>query len=916
MANTPRNRASFGTQANALLRKNLTFQKRKVMTNCRLISFPFVLCMLLSLIQALINKGQSTPEDKDSNCLSNPNKVGCPAPRLPEWPPLLQIPLTEYRAVKTNVLPFTDLPDESCRSVKGSCPVTVLMTGSNQSLGEILAGNMFSNSLSLRPSNYTDMVDNYVLGVDGDADLNNISPVLDGNMYYIQPKCLNDSNALIQFPALDNMQTLTCAQALNLWRNSSSEVNKELYQGYSQGNSEGKINEILAAYDFLNSDHKTFNLSIWYNATSKDNNMGISFLSVPATVNLASNAYLKFVKGPGAQILLELIKGMYQPVANGNIDIASLLGTIFFTWVVLQLFPVVMTSLVYEKQQNLRIMMKMHGLGDGPYWLITYMYFLFISTLYMVVFVIFGVVIGLKFFSTNAYSIQCVFYFMYINLQISVAFVMSTLFSNVKTATVVGYISVFGTGLLGAFLFQNFIEDSQFPGVWIIVMELYPGFALFRGLYEFGQYSMNANLAGIGGMKWENLDDPENGMKNVLIIMFLEWLLSLFLTYYMDQVFGSGKSPLFFLQNSTKKNSLSLRMQSMQRQGSEVVNMEKPDVAREREKVERLLLEPSASHGIVCHDLRKVYPGRDGNPKKVAVKGLSLALPRAECFGMLGPNGAGKTSFISMMIGLTKPTSGSAYISGLDLQTQMDCIYTCIGVCPQYDLLWESLTGREHLLFYGRLKNLKGSALNQAVEESLKSVNLFNGGVPDKQAGKYSGGMKRRLSVAIALIGDPRVVYMDEPSTGLDPASRNSLWNVVKRAKQDRAILLTTHSMEEAEALCDRLGIFADGSLQCVGNPKELKARYGGSYVFSMTTTEEHEKEVMKMIRHLSPNAERTYHISGTQKFEIPKHEVRIADVFHAVENAKSRFPVFAWGFSDTTLEDVFIKVAKAVIVH
>ncbi|KAL8139104.1 hypothetical protein V2J09_005105 [Rumex salicifolius] len=152
---------------------------------------------------------------------------------------------------------------------------------------------------------------------------------------------------------------------------------------------------------------------------------------------------------------------------------------------------------------------------------------------------------------------------------------------------------------------------------------------------------------------------------------------------------------------------------------------------------------------------------------------------------------------------------------------------------------------------------------------------------------------------------------MDEPSTGLDPASRNGLWNVVKRAKQDRAIVLTTHSMEEAEVLCDRLGIFVDGNLQCIGNPKELKARYGGSYVLTVTTSSAHETEVESMVQRLSPRAQRIYHISGTQKFELPKKQVRISDVFRAVQRAKSSFTVYAWGLADTTLEDVFIKVAR-----
>ena len=194
-------------------------------------------------------------------------------------------------------------------------------------------------------------------------------------------------------------------------------------------------------------------------------------------------------------------------------------------------------------------------------------------------------------------------------------------------------------------------------------------------------------------------------------------------------------------------------------------------------------------------------------------------------------------------------------------------------MCPQHDLLWETLTAREHLNFYGRLKRLRGAALKAAVDDVLASVKLSD--VGKKRVSKYSGGawrayessglwfvsgsfdlghalyvlaqpqtagatqngmrpcagMKRRLSVAISLIGSPKVAYLDEPSTGLDPASRRNLWNVVKREKAGKAVILTTHSMEEAEVLCDRLGIFVGGRLVCIGNPKQLTSRYGGYYV-------------------------------------------------------------------------------------
>ncbi|XP_061346675.1 ABC transporter A family member 7-like [Gastrolobium bilobum] len=935
--------ASFWTQANALLRKNLTFQKRNVKTNVRLILFPLILCVLLVVLQGLIDAELDKPANKcGCVCANNKTKGAqchdseklcgvqysdsgqaalCAIPNPPEWPPLLQLPAPPNRAVRTPLLPFSDLPDASCRRT-GSCPLTTLFTANNHSFGEIVSGNMFPSEFSINDSDIMASLATNVLGSESTPESSNfIGSAFSSGLpiYYLQTECTLNSGFSFPFQiAGDTMeQEVSCAQGLHLWRNSSSEINNEVYKGYQRGNTEGQVNEIVSAFDFLNSNENRFNVSIWYNSTYNMGDTGfrsIALLRIPRSVNLISNAYLQFRLGPGTKMLFEFVKEMPKSETPIRIEIASLLGGLFFTWVILQLFPVVLTSLVYEKQQKLRIMMKMHGLGDGPYWMISYGYFLAISIIYMLCFVIFGSLLGLKFFTLNDYSIQFVFYFIYINLQISLAFLVASMFTNVKTATVTAYIGVFGTGLLAGFLFQFLVQNTSFPRGWIILMELYPGFALYRGLYEFAQFASDGSTLGTDGMRWQDLSDRTNGMKEVLIIMFAEWIVVFFGAYYIDQVLlsGSGKSPLFFLKRFQKMPPPSFQKPSVRRLGSKVlVQMEKPDVIQEREKVEQLLLESTINHAIVCDGLKKVYPGRDGNPEKFAVRGLFLVVPQGECFGMLGPNGAGKTSFISMMIGLTKPTSGTAFVQGLDIRTHMDGIYTSMGVCPQHDLLWENLTGREHLLFYGRLKNLKGSVLTQAVEESLKSLNLFHGGVADKQAGKYSGGMKRRLSVAISLIGDPRVVYMDEPSTGLDPASRKSLWNVVRRAKQDRAIILTTHSMEEAEALCDRLGIFVNGSLQCVGNPKELKARYGGTYVFTMTTSSEHEKDVENMVQQLAPNANKIYHLSGTLKFELPKEQVRIADVFRAVERAKRNFTVSAWGLVDTTLEDVFIKVAR-----
>ncbi|RDX64090.1 ABC transporter A family member 8 [Mucuna pruriens] len=485
--NTANEPASFWTQANALLRKNLTFQKRNVKTNVRLIMFPFVLCLLLVLLQTLLNnqfdkaknkcgcictrkQGDTCLEKKCGIQYSDFDQVDtCPIPSPPEWPPLLQLPAPRYRAVRTDNFPFSDFPNPSCRR-NGSCPVTMLFTGTNQSFGEIISGNMIPSTFSINNSDIITSLATNVVGSDSQTEITNfLEPAFfsDLPLYYLQSQCTQNStfSISVQISAISKKQEVICAQGLRLWRNSSSEVNNELYKGYWKSNPERQIDEIAAGYDFLNSNRSIFNVSIWYNSTYK-NDTGfdqIALARIPRSINLVSNAYLQFLLGPATKILFEFVKEMPKPETSIKFDLASLLGGLFFTWVILQLFPIVLTSLVYEKQQKLRIMMKMHGLGDGPYWMISYGYFLALSIVYMLCFVIFGSVIGLKFFTMNDYSIQFVFFFIYINLQISLAFLLASLFSNVKTATVIAYIGVFGTGLLAGFLFQFFVQDTSFP---------------------------------------------------------------------------------------------------------------------------------------------------------------------------------------------------------------------------------------------------------------------------------------------------------------------------------------------------------------------------------------------------------------------------------------------------------------------
>ncbi|RWW85706.1 hypothetical protein BHE74_00005593 [Ensete ventricosum] len=326
---------------------------------------------------------------------------------------------------------------------------------------------------------------------------------------------------------------------------------------------------IELAYDSLNSDENSFSLNIAY--TSMYNDGDDYLVCVPRSVNLASNVYLKFHNGPGVMAMLEYLEEMPKTGTQLRFDISSILNALFFTWIIELLFPVMLTYLVYERQQKLKIMMNMPGLKGGPYWLISSVYFFSLSSLYMICFVIFGSLIGLKFFRLSDYNVQTVFYFLHINLQTTMAFLASTFFSSVKTATATGYIYVFGSALLRPYLLKFLIGDTSFPRAWIIVMKLIPGFSWYCGLYEFSQYSFQGDLMGAYRMQWGDLNDWQNGMKAVLIIMFVEWLVFLLVAFYLDQVLGGGirKDPLFWLKYFQKKSRSSQRRPNLQRHGPE-----------------------------------------------------------------------------------------------------------------------------------------------------------------------------------------------------------------------------------------------------------------------------------------------------------------------------------------------------------
>ncbi len=228
-----------------------------------------------------------------------------------------------------------------------------------------------------------------------------------------------------------------------------------------------------------------------------------------------------------------------------------------------------------------------------------------------------------------------------------------------------------------------------------------------------------------------------------------------------------------------------------------------------------------------------VFKNYDGTP---ALDGLSFEIKLGEIFGLLGPNGAGKTTTVHILAGILPFNKGTVLIRDKNIQHAPD-IFKTIGIAPQSLSLYENLSALENLSFFGKLFGLKGQTLKQKTQQALSFVQLSEWA--HKRVKTFSGGMKRRLNLAAALIHDPEILILDEPTVGVDPQSRNAIFDNIKNLKeQGRTIIYTTHYMEEAQQLCDRVAIIDHGKLMALGTVRQLIDQYGDETVLVVETTE------------------------------------------------------------------------------
>jgi ATP-binding cassette subfamily A (ABC1) protein 3 len=332
--------------------------------------------------------------------------------------------------------------------------------------------------------------------------------------------------------------------------------------------------------------------------------------------------------------------------------------------------------------------------------------------------------------------------------------------------------------------------------------------------------------------------------------------------------------------------------------------VEDEDVAVERQEIESGMRDQSDM--VVVKHLRKHYPGNNGGV--LAVKDLSFGVHRGEVFGFLGTNGAGKTTTISIMCGDQMPTSGDGWIAGCHVVKDAAKARSLIGYCPQFDALHDLLTVEEHMELYAELHGLSGRLKQEVVERLIETCGLQEHRV--KESRSLSGGNKRKLSVAISLLGAPTVVFLDEPSAGMDPMARRQMWAVIEQVAAHCSVVLTTHHLEEIEALSSRMGIMVDGELKCIGPLQHLKSKFGSGFEMSLRVRHEDMVDAAESFVVGNLAGAVIQERRGAKLTIALPQSTRLSAVFELVERNKGAVGVTDYSVSQTSLESVFLRIS------
>ncbi|KAG1680693.1 ATP-binding cassette sub-family A member 1 [Nymphon striatum] len=478
----------------------------------------------------------------------------------------------------------------------------------------------------------------------------------------------------------------------------------------------------------------------------------------------------------------------------------------------------IIKSCVYEKEQRLKEVMKVMGLNNGVHWVgwfIESFSMMFITIIFLDLILIYGKVLEHS-------DPVVIFFFLlcYMIATITKSFMISTFFSKANVAAAAGGIIFFLLFLPYRFMFEwEERIDYRIKLFTCLISNVAFGFGC--------SYLAHYEEEGVGA-QWHNLASstiPRDNfsLAKCMMMMLIDSVIYSFITWYVEAVFpgiyGVPKPWYFFLQKTYWFGKDISKADRIKLDEENTFDLQENSKDFEKEPHHLPL-------GVCIENLKKKY----GN--KVAVDNLSLRFYEGQITSFLGHNGAGKTTTISILTGLFPPTSGTAKIYQLDIRKDIDSIRCSLGMCPQHNVLFHELTVMEHLMFYAQLKGLDKQKVLKESEQMIIDL-----GLPHKRnelSKNLSGGMQRKLSVAIAFVGGSRTVILDEPTAGVDPYSRRSIWELLLKYKKGRTIILTTHHMDEADLLGDRIAIISQGKLRCCGSSLFLKSQFGDGFYLTL----------------------------------------------------------------------------------
>ncbi|KAG9132657.1 hypothetical protein Leryth_016697, partial [Lithospermum erythrorhizon] len=520
-------------------------------------------------------------------------------------------------------------------------------------------------------------------------------------------------------------------------------------------------------------------------------------------------------------------------------------------------------------------------------------------------------------------SLVFMYFFSFGLSAIMLSFMISAFFTRAKTAVAVGTLS-----FLGAFFPYYTVSDEAVSMVFKVLASFLSPTAFALGSINFADYE-RAHV----GLRWSNIWRESSGVCFLvcLLMMLLDSALYFGIGIYLDKVLYKEKG-VYYPWNLIYQKFIWAKKRTIEPYSSSSKISLTDDHSEESScrlsgneaAVEAISLEMKQQQldgrCIQIRNLHKVYDTRKGNC--CAVNSLQLTLYENQILALLGHNGAGKSTTISMLVGLLRPTSGDAFIFGKSILTDMNDIRKMIGVCPQYDILFPELTVKEQLEIFATLKGVSEESLANVVTEMVDEVGLAD--KVNTAVSALSGGMKRKLSLGIALLGDSKVIVLDEPTSGMDPYSMRLTWQLIKKLKKGRTILLTTHSMDEADVLGDRIAIMANGSLKCCGSSLFLKHHYGVGYTLTLVKASPSASIAADVVYRHIPSATCVSEVGNEITFKLPlsssssfenmfreiQHCLKKQDIVSIGLEDQQSLGIESYGISVTTLEEVFLRVA------